>query len=167
MSGDNRLFLTITAILSHLFEREEAHLAARARALLPKHAALGGSKDGFRHMGFITTELTGSYKTRGTYDRLHPSLAPEMDAIMAAGKTIETDRAWIKQALAILLEDAHSPQDIRDALPNCMQGVIPECTGLQRTRPEAYTIADNPRAFSQYMRLRDKIEFYVAARLLY
>jgi hypothetical protein len=164
---DNQLYENITAIMRFLFDREEQHLAQRELSVLDKHRATGGSKDGFRYMGVIYSDLRGAYRRHGTFDRLHESLAPEMGAIKTAQKILENDKGRIKQALFLVLKDAGSYQDMRDALPNCLKDLVPHCKGLERTREEAYTLRDNPRAFSQYMVLRDKIEFYVAARLLY
>lgn len=165
--SDTRLFDNITAIIKFLFDREEANLAQREVAVMNKHAIDGGSKDGFRYMGKIYTQLNRQSRVRGTFDRLHPSLVPEMGAIQTDRKIVEADKDRIKQALALVLRDTRSHQDMRDALPNCLKDLIPECQRLERTREEAYTLRDNPRAYSQYMMLRDKIEFYVASRLLY
>jgi|SRR6185437_5604134 len=163
----NQLFNNINTILRYLFEREEANLARRESEMVLRHAAMGGSQDGFRHLGMVYTRLAGAARKRGHYDRLPLNLVPEMGSILTSKKVIEADKARIKQALALVLQDTRSYQDMRNALPNCLQHLIPECNGLERTREEAYTIRDNPRAFSQYMMLRDRIEFYVAARLLY
>jgi hypothetical protein len=163
----NRLYQNINAIMKFLFDREEAHLARRETDIITHHAMLGGSRDGFRHMGRIYSPITGAGRPRGVYDRLHPSLVPEMGSITTARKILELDRSRIQQALFLVLKDARTNQDMRDALPNCLRDLIPACKGLERTREEAYTLRDNPRAYSQYMMLRDKIEFYVAARLLY
>lgn len=165
--ASSHLYNTITTILAALFEHEEKHLRNRSDAILERHIAKGGSKDGFRHMGMIVTKLTGSSLPRGTFDRLHESLMPEMDTLRTEKKQLETDKALIQQTLALVLKDAHTPQDIRDALPNCVQDIIPICRGLQRSRPEGYTLLDNPRALSQYMRTRDRIEFHIGTRLLY
>lgn len=166
MAG-NELYDTITEIMGILFDREETQIRNRELSLLPRHASLGGSKDGFRHMGVVYTQLATSVRKQGTYDRVHASLVPELDTILAERKVIQSDREWIKQALFLVLQDARSAQDLRDALPNCLTALLPQCARLARTRGEAFTLSDNPRAFSQYMRLKDKIEFYVAARFLY
>jgi len=164
---DDYLFKTITTILDALFEREKANFHNRTKALIPKHQAKGGSKDGFKFMGVIYTDLMGSARPRGTYDPLHTSLVPEIESLLSAYETAQNDQGWIKQALVLVLTGTRSAQDRRDALPNCLQGIVPDLVGLQRTREEAYTLANDPRGLSQYMRLRDKIEFYAAARLLY
>src|SRR3569833_1989491 len=121
----NDLFNNVTALLSFLFERELMHLNTRQSQVLVQHAAKGGSKDGFRHMGMIYTTLAGEARKRGSYDRLVPALVPEMGSILTSRKVIENDQARIKQALTLVLRDAHSPQDMRDALPNCLQDLIP------------------------------------------
>jgi hypothetical protein len=163
----NQLFDNVSTIQGYLFDREDAHLANREMAILDRHILSGGSKDGFRHMGQICTRLVGPSRQRGTFDRLNSSLAAEMGCIQTARHKLDHEKARIKQALILVLRDTHSFQDMRDALPNCLRDLVPVLKRLERTREEAYTLLDNPRAFSQYMSLREKIEFYVAARLLY
>ncbi|RWB40487.1 MAG: hypothetical protein EOQ44_25455 [Mesorhizobium sp.] len=167
MAGDTRLFETVTALLTLLFEREEAQLSKRELKLIGRNVGLGGSADGFRHMGEIYSELTGPGRKRGKYTVLHRELVPEMDDILAERKIVNYERDRIRQAFTLALRDCRSWQDMRDALPNCVKDLIPECRHLPRTREEAFTLADNPRSYTQYMQLREKIEFYVAARLLY
>jgi hypothetical protein len=162
-----RLFDTVTDLLKILFDREDVQIKKRQQAMIAKHAQTGGSTDGFRHMGLIYSDLTGYARQKGAYGRLHPSLLNEMDAILADQKMVAADRDRIKQALGIVLRDCRSFQDMRDALPNCMRDLIPECRNLERTREEAFTLVDNRRSYTQYMALREKIEFYVASRLLY
>ena len=161
----NQLFKNITAIMAYLFDREEAQLLQREIQLVDENALKGGSTDGFRYMGRTYSRSVG--RKQGHFPQLDPGLVPEMDTILAERKTVEDDKNRIKQALALVLEGATSFQDFRDALPNCLQHLMPECQGLERDREEAFTLRDNPRAYSQYMVLREKIEFYVAARLLY
>ena len=50
---------------------------------------------------------------------------------------------------------------------NAVKDLVPAIARLERSRPEAYTLAENPRSYNQYMKLREKIDFYVASRLLY
>lgn len=167
MSDPNKLFITITHILHTLFEREEAFVKKRVKEILRKNSLDGGSSDGFRHMGLVYTELTGTARTRGRFDRLKPHLVPDMDLTLKDQKSVEDEKARIKQALAMVLKDCVTAQDMRDALPNSLKDLIEPIKGLERRREEAFTLVDNPRAYNQYMELRDKIDFYVAARLLY
>lgn len=165
--SQHQLFDIVTQILAVLFEREEANFIKLEQDLVTRHSQLGGSKDGFRHMGQVYTHLTGSSRRQGTYDRLSPELTGEMDSIRTTRKQVEMEKNLIRQALVLVLKGVSAPQDIRDALPNCLKDLIPAIARLPRTREEAYTLLDNPRALSQYMRIRDRIEFYVASRLLY
>ncbi|TJX44051.1 MAG: hypothetical protein E5W21_23180, partial [Mesorhizobium sp.] len=149
--GDHRLFTNVMTLLKLLFEREEAQLAKRELGMVSRNTALGGSTDGFRHMGEIYSELTGASRQRGKYGLLHPSLVGEMDAILAERKTVNYDKDRIRQAFTLVLRDCRTWQDMRDALPNCVKDLIPECRHLARTREEAFTLADNPRSYTQYM----------------
>lgn len=167
MSRDTRLFTTVTFLLNTLFEREEAFLTKRYNALIVQNVALGGSTDGFRHMGVIYSQLTGPGRQRGSYGTLHRSLIPEVGTFLDDRKAIDNDKDRVKMALSLVLRDCQTFQDIRDALPNGVVDLIPECRGLVRTREQAFTLADNPRSYTQYMAIREKIEFYVASRLLY
>jgi hypothetical protein len=167
MRDPNWLFETVTAILKALFEREEAQLAKRELSILDRNAGLTGKTDGFRHLGIIYTQLTGAARPRGDYGRLHSSLAPEMDSIVEDRKLINFERDRIRQALAMVLDGCENLQDMRDALPNALKDFCAGLGQLERTRPEAFTLAENPRSYTQYMKLREKIEFYVATRLLY
>jgi hypothetical protein len=163
----SQLFNNVTVILKVLFEKEEAQLIKREHTLITKNAELSGPSDGFRHMGVIYSLLTGTARRMGSYGRLDRSLLPEMDTLLADRLIIETDRDRVRQALAMVLKDCRSSQDMRDALPNAVKDLIPECRNLERIREEAFTLADNPRSYTRYMKLREKIEFYVASRLLY
>lgn len=159
----------INWIVRHLFQKDEGHLTKREMALITDNVELGGSPDGFRYMGEIHTQLTGAAKTIGNYGRIHPSLVPVLDDLKADREAMQNESDRIRQALALVLKDCKTNQDIRDALPNCITDLVPECQGLERTRPEAFTLAnaDNPRAYNQYMKLREKIEFYAASQLIY
>ncbi|RUX60183.1 hypothetical protein [Mesorhizobium sp. M7A.F.Ca.CA.002.12.1.1] len=167
MAANDRLFNTVMTILNLLFEREEEQLTKRALKMVPRNIALGGSTDGFRHMGVIYSELSGGMRRQGKYLPVHRSLSGEMDAIVAERKAMEYEKDRIRQAFTLVLRGCQTFQDMRDALPNCVKDLIPECRHLERTREEAFTLADNPRSYTQYMQLREKIEFYVASRLLY
>lgn len=167
MGQSNQLFKTVTSLLNVLFEREEANLVKREQAIVAKNTQLGGSSDGFRHHGLIYTGLAGGMRSRGNYTRLNPELVPEMSALLTDRKIIEADKERIRQALSLVLRDCENLQDVRDALPNGVREFIPGCERLERTRPEAFTLAVNKRSYTQYMALREKIEFYVATRLLY
>mgnify|MGYP003456900741 FL=1 len=82
-------------------------------------------------------------------------------------REVEFDRLRVKQALAILLKGCRTAQDLRDALPNQLAEMIDQIKPIARSRPEGFTIMDDPRKYKQYQMLREKIEFYTVTRLLY
>jgi uncharacterized membrane protein YqiK len=161
------LFATVTFLLKTLFEREEAYLLKRQNQMIVKNQSLGGTPDGFRHNGIIYSQLVGRMRAMGVYKSLHASLDAEMMSIVNDQKIVAYDKERIKMAFVLVLRAAKTFQDIRDALPNTVAELIPECRHLERCRPEAFTLADNPKSYTQYMTRREKVDFYVAARLLY
>ena len=118
-------------------------------------------------MGVVYSDLTGAARGRSSCPPLHQSLVPEMRAILEERQTLERERLQVGQAFTLVLRGCHSFQDIRDALPNGMHELIEGCKMLPRTREEGFTLADNERAQRQYQKLRDKVEFYMASKLLY
>jgi len=167
MVGNDHLFKTINGLLKILFEREEIHLAKQEKDMITRNIEAGGSQDGFKHMGIIYSPLEGYARARGTYNLLPMTLIPDMATLVADRAVLTLDKDRIRQALVLVLRDCRTVQDYRDALPNCMREFILGASALERTRPEAYTLLDNPRSYGQYIKLREKIEFYTAARMLY
>ena len=113
------------------------------------------------------TDLDRSLVAKGIKTSLHPSLVPSMERHTKDKKEVEFDRLRVKQALALLLKDVRTAQDLRDALPNQLTEMIDQIKGMERSRPEGFTLMTDPRKIKQYQKLREKIEFYTAARLLY
>jgi hypothetical protein len=167
MPAENIVFNNVNILLRALFEREEVFLQKRERSMIDQYTQAGGNPDGFRHLGVIYSLLQGGDKARGTYGCLPVGMIPEMDQVLAEKATMAADKERIRQALTLVMRDCKTFQDMRDALPNALKEFIPGAQRLERTRPEGYTLQDNPRAYSQYMKLREKIEFYIATRLLY
>ena len=167
MVKDNLVFDNVNTLLKALFEREEVFLIKRERSLIDQYIKRGGKPDGFRHLGVIYSLLESGDKARGSYGCLPTEMIPEMDLVLAEKATLAADKERIKQALTLVLRNCKTFQDMRDALPNAMKDFIPGAQRLERTRPEAFTLQDIPIAYRQYMKLREKIEFYIATRLLY
>ena len=141
--------------------KRELDLVAENRSLPPEHY------DGFFYQGQFYTDLDRSLAAKGIKASLHPSLVPSMERHTKDKKEVEFDRLRVKQALALLLKDVRTAQDLRDALPNQLAEMIDQIKGMERSRPEGFTLMTDPRKIKQYQKLREKIEFYTAARLLY
>ena len=167
MAKGGQLYNNSTTIAHLLFEKEEQSLLRREMELVDKNASLGGSPDGFRHMGRIYSHLMGRARAMGQYKPIVLPLVNEISALGTERKILEADQERITQALVLVLRGTSTWQDIRDALPNSLKDLIPEIKDRDRTRPVAYTLEQNSRSYNQFMKLSDKIDYYVAMRLLH
>ena len=158
----------IKALTSALFMAETKRLKKRELELVAENRSLSSEHyDGFFYQGQFYTDLDRSIAAKGTKSSLHPSLVPSMEAHAKDKAEVEFDRLRVKQALALLLKDVRTAQDLRDALPNQLAEMIDQIKGMERSRPEGFTLMADSRKIKQYQKLREKIEFYTAARLLY
>ena len=158
----------IRALTDALFSAETKRLQKRELDLVVKNRSLSSEHyDGFFYQGQFYTDLDRRLAAKGIKTSLHPSLVPSMEAHAKDKAEIKFDRLRVKQALALLLKDVRTAQDLRDALPNQLAEMIDQIKGMDRSRPEGFTLMTDPRKIKQYQKLREKIEFYTAARLLY
>lgn len=168
MYKSTQMGAVINFLIEELFSAEFKRLRKREYQLVGENRNLSPQKfDGFFYGGYYYTDLDKSIASKGLKSGLHPSLVPSVEAQVADRKEVEFDRLRIRQALALSLKDAKNTQDLRDALPNQLSEMIIHLRGIERCRPEAFTLMAYPRKHQQYLKLRDKIEFYAAARLLY
>ena len=158
----------IRALTDALFSAETKRLRKREFDLVAENRSLSSQHyDGFFFQGQFYTDLDKSLASKGIKASLHPSLVPSMERHIKDKKEVEFDRLRVKQALALLLKDVRTAQDLRDALPNQLAETIDQIRGMERSRPEGFTLMTDQRKIKQYQKLREKIEFYTAARLLY
>lgn len=160
----------ITEMLSTVFMPEYRRLAKWIDRLCAQNRKLYNDPElvGFIYNGVVykPLELKASntaIKRRG----LHPDLADNMESYIKDLSLITRDKSFISQSLMQLIESCSNMQDVRDALPDCFADTHTGLVGISRARPEAWTIASNPRAMRQYEKIRPKIEMYAAGRLLY
>ena len=158
----------IRALTDALFSAETKRLRKREFDLVTENRSLSSQHyDGFFFQGQFYTDLDRSLAAKGIKTSLHPSLVPSMERHIKDKKEVEFDRLRVKQALALLLKDVRTAQDLRDALPNQLAEMIDQIKEMKRSRPEGFTLMTDSRKIKQYQKLREKIEFYTAARLLY
>lgn len=156
----------IDHIINVLFAAERRRLTRAIDDLCKSNQEAYGEKlDGFHYQGrFYRPEgLMGQLKRKV----LHLSLFDRMDLHLADEAAVKADEQFIRQTLFQLLDPCKTPQDMRDALPNCLADALGEHSRLPRMNEEAFTIRDNPRAMKQYNKIRPKLDLYSAARLLY
>ena len=78
---------------------------------------------------------------------------------------MERDKVALTQLFTVMTYKCVNEQDLRDALPDM---VLPEKLKMRlpRTRPAAYTLADNPAQMARYQKQYRKMCQYAAMRLL-
>lgn len=168
MLNSNSYIKTIT---DALFAPELRRFAKAEDALSDANQEVTGlALDGFTYQGVFyrhsrssTTSGTAVHARRA----LHLSLWPRMDAHLADKKSVEEDRAAIRQMLFRLLEPCFCDADIRDAVPECVVDALPDhITSLQRARSVDFFLR-HPRDYRQYERVLPILQLYSAARLIY
>ena len=158
----------IDALIVGLFRAEKKKKKKRELEMVSENRKISAEHyDGFFYQGQYYTDLDRALAAKGLKSGLHPSLVPQMERHMKDKREVEFDRLRVKQALAILLKGCRTAQDLRDALPNQLADMIDQIKPIARSRPEGFTIMDDPRKYKQYQMLREKIEFYTVTRLLY
>lgn len=168
MSAPNLMFDLITRLKQVIFEAEERRLGKERDQFAFENARLEPTAaDGFLYGSIYFSTLEPSLRSKGKRGPVSHSLVPALDAHMKDRKQIEFDKVRVSQALAIVLKDCRTAQDIRDTLPNCLTEVFEQTKTLPRLNEEAFTLRDNPRAMKQYQKLKELIEFYMVSRMLY
>ena len=158
----------IDHLIARLFERENVRLKKKELELVSENRKVSSEHyDGFFYQGRFYTDLDRMLASKGIKSGLHPSLVPSMERHLQDQKTVDFDRLRVKQALALVLRDVRTAQDLRDALPNQLVSMIDQIKSMERSRPEGFTLMADPRKYKQYQQLREKIEFYTSAQLLY
>lgn len=158
----------IDALIIELMKPESTRLKKRELELVRENRKVSsGNFDGFFYQGKYYTDLDKSVASKGIKSGLHSSLVQSMEVFVSDEKIVKNDQHRMKQALALVLKDCRTAQDLRDALPNQLAEMIDQIKDLPRQRPEGFTLMADPRKLQQYQTLREKIEFYTATRLLY
>lgn len=99
---------------------------------------------------------------------LDSSLHARMSGFIADRTTLKNDRHQIKQVLFKLSWQATTAQEVRDALPECVVRLSPETfLNLPRCMNEGFLTRTDERATAQYLKVKPKIEYYAATRLLF
>lgn len=165
---NKNLHILITALVAKIFEAEDRRLERDALSFVSENRALvPTAHDGFHFEGVLFTDLELKLQSKGVKGQVHPSLAQSVTDHLKDKKKVAFDRVRVRQALAMVLEECRTAQDIRDTLPNCLTEVFDQTRHLSRINPEAFTIQNNPRKLRQYHKLKELIEFYMITRLFY
>lgn len=163
-------YMVIAGLIQALFGKEIKRLTAWTDKMIgANNRKLGLSNEtstSFLYEGTI-------YRRSGTTGRqappklLDPEMFEEMVLLLQDAAIVDDQRASVQQVLVNLFDPCTSKQDMRDTLPECLVGCVPEFQRMERTREPAWTIAHNPRAMRQYAKLLPLMESYAAARLIF
>lgn len=166
MAADRQLYDSVQALISKLFEAEKRRLQAGVDRLVEQHQEImNDARTGFMHNGIYYRHS----KTK-TIDRLPMlawSLNDSMNKHLKDEGIIMLDCQQISQILFKLLGLATNQQEARDVLPDCIVSLVPQLSGLQRSRPVEDMIEHDSRLSRQYAKMLPKIQMYVVSRLLY
>jgi hypothetical protein len=94
-------------------------------------------------------------------------LVPRINQLLHINKMINFDMQMVGQSLTKLISPCLNPQDVRDALPECVINLLTYYAWPTRTKPPAWPIQGNERDLRQYEKALVKIESYCAMRLIY
>lgn len=156
----------IDSIVVKLLDPDYRSIQHEITSMIEKNnAALGLAAEGFLFRGSYYTNLDPKLQSKGQRTTLHIRLVPEFMGTIKRRADFDYDRQQIRQVLVLLVQGAKSEQDVRDTLPECLADLLP-FPPLARTRPEAFTIVGDERAMRQYLKVRDKIMYYSALRLI-
>jgi len=162
----------IDSTINHIFSHEERRLKAAEYLLIQENAKMMAEQgqprpDTFYYAGYRFSHMETQLIASSVKGRLNAQLFWKADNHIKDLKELEFDKVRVRQTLAIILKDCHSPQDVRDVLPEVLASSLKDISSLARFREEAYTLKDNPRLLKQYEKLKEKIEFYMASKYMY
>lgn len=158
----------IVELVNKLFEHECRRLNKISDTIVQKNREISDDHpDAFYYGGIYFSDHYTTIRRGVAIGKLDPSLIPEVTEYLEEEKRIRFDQQMVRQALALTLTGIETIQDLRDALPNQLAEMLEATKHLNRTRPEAFMIQDDPRKMKQYQKLREKVEYYSATRLIY
>ncbi len=159
----------IGELVKALFEAEERRIDKAIEDLDRSNREVKGhQKHGFMFQGRVFVAKNAPYQRS---DAGTVSLAFELhkkgNFLVKDIRTVDDDKKMIEQITYLLIQDCGSIQDLRDALPESMVNLSDELMKYPRLNQEGYTLSGNERAVRQFNKLKDKIDFYTATRLIY
>jgi len=164
-------FRLISHIQEQLFSHEEKRLQETTKEIVrAARTILKGDIAGVIYEGIFypNPDRTTPIQQSERKPPLPEQLEPRMVAHMADALKVATDRQTIWQAIYKLLENCDTVQDLRDALPACLEDVFPnELKNMPRVRPEMFTVQDDHRGLRLAEKALPLMQFYTAARLIY
>lgn len=151
---------------SYIFREETINLGKMLDELVLKNRFEGNPDGGFLFRGLYYSNWPVSMQKQLEKRPVSTNLESLCADYVAAQARLDNDRRRVSMGLSILLPMRGSYQDMRDALPNFCKDMCYETQQLERTRPEAYTLASKPMKLSQWNTTKLILETYMANKLL-
>lgn len=159
----------VDALVHKLFEAEHRRLDKIIQELVETNSRLKGSTcygfmyQGIRYIPQVHMNKLGMLKG---LPNLHFTLGSQVMVFISDANKIKNDFTRIKQLLVYLVRNAHSVQDLRDALPECIVALT-NFKSLNRTVADPIDLIDDPHQRETYNKLLPIIEMYSVTCLLY
>lgn len=160
------LHLFIDGMADRLFEPEARRLQACVNRLDASNAEILRERVyGFQWKGELFL-ATGAKTRPKRYPMLDFSLRMEGDSLLADRAMVRDDKQLVKQTMALLLRGSECLQDIRDRLPESLVELSDDLRAIPRKMAFDVNALDDRQA-RQVKAMLEKIDFYLATRLMY
>lgn len=159
----------IGLLMEKLFEAEERRIDQAIEELDRQNREARGHKTyGFIHQGRVFCPKNSPYQAdHRNRESLAFSLHKQGNLLVKDMRAVSDDKQMIDQLVYLLIKDCESVQSLRDTLPETLVSLSDELYQYPRTNQEGYTLIGDERATRQFQKLKQKIDFYSATRLIY
>lgn len=156
-------------IVDDLFRNEDVRQQKLLEQVIEKNTDLGGPPEGFLHAGHFFSTLTGPSRYAATTRKVkgHPDVAEDAAYYLRVKVKRDKDYQKIHQSLGTMVRPCKTFQDLRDAIPEILVPCAAFLNGIQRTRPQGYTVIDRPLVQHQFDLMVDDILYYLANHIIY
>lgn len=158
----------LDACVAVLFKAEERRLDKAVEVLDTRNREIGGHKpQGFLLQGKLYRQKSATLIATAGIKPLAYELTEDGNKFLKDRNEIDKDKQLIKQILYKLVEPCQNIQEIRDTLPECLVGLIPELSKIERRFAKGFFAPKDERFRRQYEAILPKIEMYSVTCLLY
>lgn len=147
-----------------ILEPEKARLEKIIEDISYRHVARGSETKAMLLDGKVILPASG-----GAADfakPIHPDLEQDLRDVVTARDNFAGERQHIRNCLSFLLPPNATDQDIRDSFTDMIIHYLPPYSTLDRSREPAFNIADKPTKLIQWEKAVERLEYYVAMKLI-
>lgn len=148
---------------------ERNHIDDIVRTIIADNTKLTG-KDGFYWNGKVLSNVQmqrGMGTNHIQKSSIHPDLKERMLDAQAQYDRLALDRKKLQQGIAVLLRNAGTKEEIRNALPEIAVDVLDggRLKSIPRTEPELYTLTSDLHR-KQFKETEELMLYYLASRII-